>query len=755
MLHRLIMLLFVLIICTVAGYAATIHGKVINPQGIAVPSANIVIDQTSIGTTTAPDGSFSLDVSTNKCTLIVTHIVYKTVTIALTEINDQPITVKFEKEKDIRLNEVVITGTKSEARPEFVPQPIAQISAAEVARRFTYNVGEMLDQIPGIRIIRSGGTIGADQGVSIRSLNGGPGSDKTLILVDGRPMNNAWDGSVNFNSLPTEMVDHVEIVKGPSSALYGSQATAGVINVITRIPQQGWHNWISVSREFDAAETISKSTDQGYGRPSVHAYNFQWAGSYRNENMSHTVTAGFRDAQNTFSSQIDNAWKDADVKYGINYTLSEQLALSGRVDYHWNKWHNEADATKTDDEDNIFNVDFSTQYHLSDAIVNGRVYMNYVKNKNTVLTTTLSTGSAATRTGIMADLMFPVHATGGVLRGGIDGYLGNADVDYTSTVMEMNYLRVDTVIVRNIKKAVDLFSGIYGSKSQSYSMNNIAMFLQYEQNFFNRINLIAGARLDRHSEFGTVLTPKAGATVEVLRFDDYLTTIKANYGTGFRAPSMNDLFSKSLGGYGNPNINPEKVESIDLGIFQRFAGFGYIEISWYRMHVTNLMINDKLGSTGNGYYVLVPKASGGIDTLSFNQRKNLGSYSPSGVEISTKIQPEEHITLFGGYTYLNPEDFTFQTSKYRWNIGMTGWYRILGTRVEAEVMHNYTGEGYFFDYHSSPYAPFTTTDATLSVELTPVKLSFIGKNLADTRYRLWNYFWQPGRTFALRIETQL
>jgi outer membrane cobalamin receptor len=744
-----------LLIYSTLCFSETIRGKVVNLQGIAVPLANVIIDQTSIGTTTASDGSFSLDVSTDQCTLMITHIAYKTVSIALTEINDQPITVKFEKEKDIRLNEMVITVTKSETRPEFVPQPVAQISAAEVARRFTYNVGEMLDQVPGIRIIRSGGTIGAEQGISVRSLNGGPGSDKTLILVDGRPMNNALDGSVNFNSLPTEMAERVEVVKGPSSALYGSQATAGVINVITRVPQQGLHNWISVSREFDAAEAISSTAATGYGRPNVHAYNLQWAGSYRNENMSHTIAVGYRDAQNTFPNQIDNAWKNADVKYGIHYTLSEQLALSGRVDYHWNKWHNEADATKMDDDDKIFGIDLGTQYLASDFVINGRVYMNYAKNKNTILSTTLSTGSIAARTGLMADVMLPVHATSGVLRGGIDGYLGNADVDYTSTVMEMNYLRVDTVIVKNKKKAIDLFSGVYGSKSQSYSMNNIALFLQYEQKFLNRINIVAGARLDRHSEFGTVITPKAGATVEVLRFDDYLTTVKANYGTGFRAPSMNNLFSKSLSGYGNPDMNPEKVESIDLGVFQRFAEFGYLEISWYRMNVTNLMINDKLGSTGNGYYVLVPKASGGTDTLSFNQRKNLGNYSPSGVEISAKIQPEEHVTLFGGYTYLDPEDFTFQTSKYRWNIGITGWYHILGTRVEAEVIHNYTGDGYFFDYHSSPYAPFTTTDATFSIELTPVKLSLVGRNLADTRYRLWNYFWQPGRTFAIRIETQL
>jgi len=657
--------------------------------------------------------------------------------------------------KTYNLDTVTVTATMSAAKPEYVPQPVAQVSAAEVHRRYTYNAGEMLDLVPGVRIVRSGATIGADQGVEIRSLNGGPSSNKTLIMVNGIPMNNAWDGGVNFNSLPTELIDHIEVVKGPSSALYGSQATAGVINVITRTPGEGWHNWVSVAREFNSAEPITAKSSDGYGRPAVHAYNFQWNGSYRDENMIHSIAAGYRNALNTFPNSIDNVWKNADVTYKGQLVLSSKLSLLGGLNYHWNKWHNEADATQTDDVDNIINADIGARYLLSDIVISGRAYMNVTKNKNTILMTSLSTGSTATRTGILADVLVPVQATGGIVHGGVDAYLGNADVDYASTVTSMKFLRLDTVLVKGKKKLVDLYSGLYGSKSQSFTMNNAALFVQLEQRLVDRVNLVAGVRLDHHSAFGTVLTPKAGATIEVLRVNEFLTNLKANYGTGFRAPAMVDLYSKSLGGYGNEAMKPEKVESVDLGIFQRLANFGYFEVSWYRMHVTDLMVNDKLGSTGNGYYVTVPNAAGKVDTLSFNQRRNLGSYSPSGVEISTKLQPEAHVAFGAGFTYLNPEDFTFQTSKYRWNVAVSAWYPVLGTRVEAEVVYNHTGEGYFFDYHTNMYPAFSTTDATLSFDFTAVKVTVIGKNLADTRYRLWNTLWQPGRTFGMRLESQL
>lgn len=656
--------------------------------------------------------------------------------------------------KTYLLDPVTVTATMSPTKPEFAPQPVAQISASDVARRFTYNVGEMLDLIPGIRIVRSGATLGADYGVEIRSINGGPSSNKTLIMVDGRPMNNAWDGGVNFNSLPTELAERIEVVKGPASALYGSQATAGVINIITRVPAEGWRNWFSVSREFNDAPAITGTADDGFGRPSVHAYNLQWQGSYRDERATHTIAAGYRNAQNTFNSGIDNAWNNADATYGLRYALSDVLTLNGGFNYHWNKWHNEADATPTDDEDKIMNADLGARYSIADVVINGRAYMNSTRSTNTILKTALNTGSVATRTGLLIDAMVPVRLTGGILHGGVDAYLGKADVDYSSTVMDVAFSRFDTVLVKGKKKLVDLYTGTYGSNAQSFTMNNVALFVQYEHRFVDRINVVAGARLDRHSAFGTVVTPKAGLTFDVLRMGDYMTTLKANYGTGFRAPAMVDLYSKSLSGYGNTGMNPEKVESVDLGVFQRFGDLGYLEVSWYRMHVTDLMINDKLGLIGNGNYVLVPNASGRKDTLSFNQRRNLGSYSPSGVEISLKVNPEEHVAIRGGFTYLDPEDFTFQTSKYRWNVAVSGWYQILGAHVEAELIHSVTGEGYFFDYHTDLYPAFSTTDVTLSADITPLKVTFVGKNLADTRYRLWKQLWQPGRTFAVRLETR-
>mgnify|MGYP001011295231 CR=1 FL=1 len=91
--------------------------------------------------------------------------------------------------KTYSTDETVVTATKQESQPEYVPQPTTVITREEIDNLQPYNVGDLLDYVPGVSVFRSGGTVGASNGVSIRSLNGGPSSVKTLVLVDGRPVN--------------------------------------------------------------------------------------------------------------------------------------------------------------------------------------------------------------------------------------------------------------------------------------------------------------------------------------------------------------------------------------------------------------------------------------------------------------------------------------------------------------------------------------------------------------------------------------
>lgn len=659
--------------------------------------------------------------------------------------------------KTYEIDETVVTATRTVTPLSDIPQPVTVVSSTEIEESPAYNVGEMLGSVPGVRII-SAGTVGRAQGVSMRSLNGGRYSDKVLVLMDGRPVNDAWEGGVNWNSIPLDLVERVEVVRGPGSALYGSQASGGIISVFTRNPEPGFHGWFTVGHEINAAEDITDTAAKGYGRADVDATRVGLSGSYGSGRMGHYVSLGYRDAVESYPTPNDNAWGNYDLFYKGDLSVSPRLTMQLSIGLHQDAWENEAENVPTKDTTDNQSIDLFARWLKGLGIMTGRVYFNRAKGESEALATAVATGQTSDRFGFTADYALPL-AGEAILTAGIEGRFDVTDVNYDLTVMNMTALGVGTVNFKNSRTGevtqvqADIFSGTYGSSSQSYNEQAFALFVQYSRHLGDRLNVVGGARLDMHSEFGAILNPKAGLTYELINHADFGATLKLNYGTAFRAPPMVDLFSKSISGYGNPDMKPEKTKNIDLGLFQQLGRMGYAELTFFHMDVTDLMINDKSGATGNGYYVFVPTSSG-ADTLSFNQRTNRGSYSPRGVELGFRVLPHRQISMSGAYTYLDPGNFTFQTSRHRWNMALGGFVPLGGNRIEAEIQYNYTGDGYFFDYESRPFDAFAITSARLTLACRDrTRVSLHVRNLFDETYRLWHYAWQPGRTLLVSIDT--
>ncbi len=654
------------------------------------------------------------------------------------------------------LEETVVSATKKEDDVADVPQPVTVISGRELLDRQAYNAGEMLDFVPGVRII-SAGTVGRDQGVSIRSMNGGPASNKSLVLVDGRPINDPWSGGVNWNAVPFEMIDRIEVVRGPGSALYGSQASGGVINIRTRRPDDGFHGWFSIGREMNAAADIDENGDDGYGRPEVGATKVGVNASHGSERTDHFVSLGYRDARQRFPSPNDNDWSNYNLFYKADHRATDDLTAGVTIDHYNDTWDNAAARTPGETARSGTSADFTMRWSEGTGTLNGRLYLNRHTTENTVYTGDLDTGEKTVRTGLMIDYSRPLSGSSMIIAG-FDGHYDNAEVRYDKTVMDMRPLGVDEVTLRDRYTGelgtvrADTFEGTYGGRVQDYDETNAAVFAQYSRSFDRGVELVLGGRLDTHSEFGTVFNPKAGFTWDLRDSNGWTTTAKVNYGTAFRAPPMWGLFSKSVGGYGDPDLEPERTKNIDIGIHQRMGGRGRIELTFFHMDVSNLLINDKMGSTGRGYYVFVPTETG-TDTISFNQRKNLGNYSPKGLELGFDLRPHRMFSLRGAYTWLDPGDFTFQTSDSRLNLGAGAFIPVAGHRVEADLSYNHTGDGYFFDYESMPFEAFGLIDARLAfVYDDSWRLALNVKNLTDTTYRLWHYMWQPGRTVTVSVE---
>lgn len=746
---------------------ADVRGKVIGSDGTPLMNVSVQVLGSKLGAVSGADGSFLIKgVQAGKQTLSFNHAAYE-VKQAEVEVSDNAtaeVSLKFDREKVYSLGGVTITALRDYESPEKVPQTVSHITSEEIENNAGFNPGELLDFVPGVRIITSGSTLGGDQGVSIRSLNGGPASNKSLVLLDGRPVNGAWDGGMDWNSIPLELVDRIEVVKGPASALYGSQASAGVINILTRGVQSGFHGSVSLGRVTDGAKDITDKSADGYGRAEVGGTNFRFNTSYGGASSSHLLTLGVRRSDQQFVSTAKDKWDNFDLNYKLDHRFSDALRSSLHFGFHDDTWENRTSTTPNEVNSRDVSFDFMLKHVGRVGVFSSRTYLNAVKYEDKSLQNSSFSGNDAKRFGLSADYTVPFTQIQGTLVFGAEGVFDFADVDYTKAVMQMNYLGVSTVGVKNTQtgaitqRSVDFFEGAYGSTSQDYNLHDIALFAQYSQELGDRVNMVVGARLDNQSEFGTVFNPKAGATWRMFEFGPegkLATSLKLNYGEGFRSPPMVDLYSKSLGGYGDNSLKPEKTQSFDIGLFQRFGDIGVLELTWFRMKVDDLLINDKAGSTGYGYYVAVPNSSGGIDTLSFNQRKNLGDYTPQGLELSFKVRPHKQITFSGAYSYLDPQNFTFQTSKRRFNFGVSAWQKIGNFRLEGEVKNRYTGDGFFFDYRSRPFESFSITDIRLALDLmNNYKISFYGNNLADTKYRLWHNAWMPGRSYTFQIETR-
>jgi len=760
---RLFFVLLVLAIPRAGCCGGSVQGLILDPIGLAVSDANVQIAGLDRGTASRSDGYFILrDLPAGDHTLSISHIRYQPVTASVRVIEGGKISVqvRFVEQRELSLDEIVVTALRDPVWAEKSPQPVARISPQEIKRRYQYNAGEMLDWVPGVRLIRAGATVGADYGLSIRSLNGGSASNKTLVLIDGRPVNNGWDGGINFNMIPQELIHRIEIVKGASSALYGSQATAGVINILTRSAPRGWHGWISMAHEFSAAEDIEQSGRDGYGRPEIAAYNVQMSGSYGGERCRHLMTLGYRRSENSFPTLAQNRWNDYDLNYKVGSSIKENLALRFSIDMHHNEWDNSAERVPMKEKYTFFGSDLRVDVMTGRGSLDSRIYLNYSADREHSLQSDMKAGFANYCLGLMSDYSLPLIRERASLRVGIDAAIDRAVVDVERVVRDLDYLGQESIAVRDNRtgrvtnRTVDLYSGRYGETQQTESLANLALYGQYQHQLNDRLNAVLGGRLDRQSQFGTIFNPKLGFSFELLRRWNYRTNLKMNYGTGFRAPTMIDLFSKSLNGYGDPGIEPERTENFDIGLYHRIIDRGYLEISYFRMNVDNLIINDKLGSTGWGYYAVIPHQDAFSDTLSFNQRMNRGDYSPQGLELGCKIVLHPQLTLQGAYTYLDPQDFTFQTSAHRYNAGLYAWSEIAGVRFDLEVRHSYTGDGYFFDYGNNPFPAYSLTNVSLGFDLRNYRLSLHLRNAGDTRYRHWHHTWQPGRTIALRWESR-
>jgi iron complex outermembrane recepter protein len=220
--------------------------------GNPLPSATIEVVNTGTYLLSNSAGSFSVTVPSGKEVCFkITYMGYKTKKVCHHPDEGK---LKVELEPALTsLDQVTVTGTRSERAAEDVPMRINTLNRKHMDRIPAFSADDLLRAIPGVTV-RRGASFFGTSGVSLRGM--GDEAGRTLVLIDGVPVNKTDGGSVNWNAINPQQTEQIEVLKGPGSSIYGGNAMGGVIHLISATPNQRFGGYVSQSAgNFDTWHT--------------------------------------------------------------------------------------------------------------------------------------------------------------------------------------------------------------------------------------------------------------------------------------------------------------------------------------------------------------------------------------------------------------------------------------------------------------------------------------------------------------------
>ena len=501
-------LIALFLLCTLAlsGYAqvGAVEGS-IRSEGGPLPYANVALENTTYGSYSDEEGAFTIqNVPAGAYTMVVTAVGFRHHRKQLQVAEGQIMRVEsIQLQEDaLGLEEVVVTGTMKETFVSASPVKIDVITARYLEKNIApTNLVEGITLINGIQEVVACGVCFTN---SI-SINGLPGP-YTAILMDGTPMYGNLASVYGLNGIPTQMIDRFEVIKGPSSTLYGSEAVAGVINIITKDPAK--QPWLSVdlmgTSHLESFGNITVAPQVGKLNGYV-GLNYAYINDFDDENND-----GFSDVANLDRLSLFTKWS-LQRKSRKKATLAAKYYYEDRRNGVERFLQNRAYRTLRG-SDEIYGESIYTR--------RGELFGTY---------------ELPTSEYFRLDYSLSHHDQ--------NSYYGSDLYEAKQTIGYANLLWNKPV------QQHDLTVGLT-TRYQGYDDNTIAtgdsvtnhpdnqwipgVFAQDEWALSKRIVLLAGARLDHYGSHGPIFAPRLNVKYNPGEW----TTLRANFGTGFRIVNL-------------------------------------------------------------------------------------------------------------------------------------------------------------------------------------------------------------------------
>jgi len=613
------------------------------------------------------------------------------------------------------LSEIVVTANKTETPYYTLGSSVSIITSEEISRQNLRTVVDVLREMPGLTITQQGGP-GKLAYVYIRGSN----SNHTLVIIDGVKMNDASspNNAFDFSTLNTNDIERIEIVRGPQSTLYGSEAIAGVINIITK-------------RGTDKPQF--NFLGEG-GSNNYYRGNFSAQGNLGILNYTITVTRNGSDGISSSDSQFGNAEKDRYTnnsfysRFGFNISSIAKMNLL----YKFTKMETALDQNEKLGDDPNFNFKIEEQLFKSGlnlSLFEGRWQQQF-------------NASLVKRFSRSLDLVDQFHPNLSS-----DGF-NKADrvkFDWQSNLSPIeNNLITFGIETENERTNSSYFStsdwGPFESIFPEQSVRTTGIYLQDQFSYENSFFISAGVRLDNNQKFGGVTTYRIAPAYYI---NSTNTKLKMSMGTGFKAPSLFYLFDPA---FGNPDLQPEKSKGWDAGFEQYFSqGKFSIAFTYFNLNLENMF---------------------GFDA---NYRTiNIAQASSRGFEIVASVFDFNKLSANVNYTFTKTKDEHELSDDYgkpllrrpkhqaSFNIN----YK-LNTNINLNMLFLYVGEREDKDFSTYPAERVIIPDYTLvnlsgSYKLfSYLELTFRIENLFDKKYEEVLNYGTLGRSLYLGVNLNL
>jgi len=584
-------------------------------------------------------------------------------------------------------DQIIVTGARSPLASEQLGSASSVITRADIEQRQAHYVTELLRAVPGFAISHTGVT-GSQTQVRVR----GAEANHVLVLIDGVRANDPATGDeFHWEFLTTNNIERIEIVRGPQSSLWGSDAVAAVVQIITRSGQQGG--------SFDGwAESGS------FGTANIGA-----GGSLGNDRWS--LSAGVEqlatDGGNV--SREGNENDDADI---TSASLSARLRASDALTANLS-------LRATDAYSQFDPVDF----FVTGLPVDGDVA---TEADNLYARLALEYGAEGSR--------FTQHFTASYFSSDnqnlVDGVQDTSSASDRRTLAWQTDIRLQkdllSLAVEHEQTDFEQRGAIvFGDPNQDQRMRVTSLIADYQGRSYERLSWLLSARFDNNSDFDDAVTGRASLAY-ALTAD---TRLRGAVGTGHKNPTFTDLFGYFPGQFvGNPNLKPEHSTSFDIGIdHSMLDGALLLQAGLFKQD-----LEDEI----NGF-VFDPQ------TFLATAENETTTSKRSGVELGARWQLEHGFELAANYTYTDAEQNGAQEIRRPRHAGSIALdYRSPGERLNLALAADYSGssDDEFFPPFPEP-ARIVTLDSYWLVDMTlqwqlsdSTSVYARGTNLLDEEY---------------------